>query len=482
MNNITDKNVRVRFAPSPTGQLHIGNVRTAILNWLCARHYNGSFVLRIEDTDAERSTKESEKSIVEQLKWLGLDWDEGPEKGGEFGPYRQSERIDLYNGHVARLLSEGLAYSCYCTEEELEQEREKALAEKRSIGYSGKCRHLTSGQREAFEKEGRKPAIRFKVPSGGVSFSDLVQGEKVFDSEVLSDFVIQRNDGSSPYNFAAVVDDNAMEITHVIRGDDHVSNTARQVLLYQAFGYRVPYFAHIPMILGQDGTRLSKRHGHTSVVEFQIAGYLPAALLNFLSLLSWSSETGDEILSAERLIDEFDFSRMSRSPAKFDPVKLNWMNGMYIRALSPEQRETLAMPFFQNAGLEEHEAERYRKIIEAVKDRVETLSEFPEKAGFFFADTITVEGENEREILQQESARQIFRLLIEQLGNVSELTVPVFQSVMKTVQKETGIKGKDLWMPVRVALTGQMHGPELPLVLEILGRERCIGFLESVIT
>jgi len=472
--------VRVRFAPSPTGRLHIGNVRTALLNWLCARHFNGKFILRIEDTDAERSTEESERGIIDQLQWLGIDWDEGPQKGGQYAPYRQSERRFFYAAFISRLIAEEKAYYCFCSREELAAARERALAEKREVVYSGKCRNLTAEQAEAYRKEGRRPVVRFRVPGGKVTLRDIVQGDIIFDAATISDFVIQRENGSSPYNFAAVVDDAAMEITHVIRGNDHVSNTPKQIMLYEALGFPLPAFAHIPMITGRDGVRLSKRHGHTSVEEFRAAGYLPAALINYLSLLSWSSESGDEILSVERLIREFDLSRVSKSPAQFDLVKLNWLNGHYLRALSPEERVRHAQPFLERAGMSESDPARLTKIVEAVKDRVETLSEFPRYAELFFNDTVVIDGGEELEIIRREDSQKIFTLLRRYLAELEELTIPDFQAVMKRIQQETGVRGKNLWLPVRTALTGQMHGPELPVVLEIFGRDRCLRQLEAV--
>jgi len=338
---------------------------------------------------------------------------------------------------------------------------------------------LSHEQRTVYEKEGRKPVVRFEVPEGNVEYRDLVQGDKRFGNENFADFIIQREDGTSPYNFAAVVDDHLMEITHVIRGEGHVTNTPKQILLYQAFGYATPEFAHIPLITGQDGKLLSKRHGATSIAEFKRAGYLPEALLNYLSLLSWSSETGDEVLSVERLIDEFTFDRISRSPARFDMVKLNWMNGVYIRALSPEERFRLAKPYLNDAGFIEGDSSRLLKIIEAVKDRVEQLSEIPKKAELFFAERVNISGEEERTLIRQEESKKIYDLLLQYLEEMEELTIPEFQAAMKKVQQETGLKGKHLWLPVRVALTGELHGPDLPIVLEILGKNRCIKLLES---
>ena len=473
--------VRVRFAPSPTGRLHVGNARTAILNWLCARHFDGTFVVRIEDTDVERSNQDSELGINEQLKWLGLVEDEGTVKGGDYGPYRQSERLTLYANHVKILLEQGSAYHCYCSKEELETQRQQALAEKRPSGYSGTCRNLTDSEKSRLQDEGRRCVVRFRVPEGSIVLNDLVQGDITFDTATITDFVIQRDDGTSPYNFAAVVDDHAMKMTHIIRGNDHVPNTPKQIMLYNAFGNELPKFAHIPMITGMDGVRLSKRHGHTSVEEFKREGYLPQALINFLSLLSWSSETGDEILSRDRLVSEFSFERMLRSPASFDQVKLNWLNGMYIRSLTPEERLRQATPYLEEAGMVEPDEEKRSKIIESVKDKVETLREFPAHASLFFKKEITIDGDEELEIIQKESSQQVFSELLKSLQKLDELTVDSFQSVMKSIQQETGIKGKDLWMPVRIALTGKVRGPELPTVLEILGLEQCTQLISAVV-
>ena len=472
--------IRVRFAPSPTGYLHVGNARTAILNWLCARHFGGAFILRIEDTDVERSALESEQSIVNILKWLGLDWDEGPEIGGDYGPYRQSERKSTYMEEIAKLLASGAAYYCFCTKEELEKERQRAIEEKRMPGCSSMCRNMTTQEQERLRRLGIKPAVRFRMPDEKIVLRDLVQGEIIFDSVNITDFVIQREDGSCTYNFAVVIDDAHMKITHVIRGNDHVSNTPKQMMLYKALGYDMPEFAHIPMITGLDGVRLSKRHGHSSVEELRESGYLPQAVVNYLSLLSWSSETGDEILPVERLIKEFDFKRILRSPAAFDPVKLNWLNGVYIRALSEEEREKQAVPYLERAGMIENNPERRAKIIEAVKDRVETLSEFPKYAAIFFKNSVTITGDEEKELIQRKSSQAVFQCLLQYLSGLKELTVESFQTVMKSVQEDTGIKGKDLWMPVRIALTGRMHGPELPKVLEIIGLEKCLTLLQAV--
>lgn len=476
--------VRVRFAPSPTGKLHVGNARTAIMNWLCAKHYGGEFILRIEDTDDARSTAESEKTIIDQLRWLGLDWDEGPVKGGDYGPYRQSERKMIYLEKVAQLMSAGSVYLCFCSKDELVAEREKATKEKRPPGYSGKCRDLTETAQNELREQGRKPVVRFRVLDGKITINDLVQGEITFEGSNFTDFVIQRDDGSCPYNFAAVVDDAGMKITHVIRGNDHVPNTPKQVMIYKALGCDIPEFAHIPMITGKDGARLSKRHGHTSIEEFMNEGYLPEALMNYLSLLSWSSKTGDEILSRDRLVEEFDFNRILRSPASFDKKKLNWLNGKYIRSLTAEQRAHDARPFFEKEDMIENNDDRFSNIIEAVKDNAETFSEFPECAEIFFKESISISGNDELELIESQVSQKVFKEVLDRLIELSEnmeskLTVATFQEIMKSIQNETGIKGKDLWMPVRVALTGQMHGPELPKVIEIFGLDKCIRLIRA---
>ncbi|MCD4665915.1 MAG: glutamate--tRNA ligase, partial [Bacteroidales bacterium] len=368
--------IRVRFAPSPTGHLHIGNVRTAILNWLFAKHSGGKFILRIEDTDPERSADEYIGQIYEDLKWLGLFWDEGPDIGGSAEPYRQSKRSTIYQNYEQKLVTEGKAYYCYCTPEELETMRKQSIAKGDTSFYNQKCLHLTEQEKQELVAQGRKPVIRFEVPSNEeITFEDIVRGELKFEGENISDFVIMRSEGIPTYNFAAVVDDGLMKISHVIRGDDHVSNTPRQILLYQALGFKIPKFVHIPMILGADRARLSKRHGATSLDQFRNRGYLPEAIINFLSLLSWSSESGDEILSIERLIEEFDFNRISKSAAVFDVEKLNWMNGHYIRHADLDRIVKLAIPYLKQENYPVDDLEKIKKIISAVREKIDYLEQ-----------------------------------------------------------------------------------------------------------
>ncbi|MEK7812777.1 MAG: glutamate--tRNA ligase, partial [Candidatus Desantisbacteria bacterium] len=345
--------IRVRFAPSPTGYLHIGGSRTALFNWLFAKHNQGTFVLRIEDTDIERSSQGSEGTIISSLRWLGLDWDEGPDIGGEFGPYRQCERLAIYNEYAEELLKQGKAYYCYCIEEELEERRTQALAEKRTPGYDGRCRNLSTKEQEQLKASGRKPSIRFHVPDEipAVIIQDEVRGQVVFQPDTLKDFVIVRSNGVASYNFAVVIDDSLMKITHVIRGEDHLSNTPKQILIYQALGFNLPHFAHLPLMLGEDGSRLSKRHGATSTEAFKDMGYLSEAMVNYLALRGWAEGDGinRELYAACDLIDCFSIEGVSKSAAIFDMQKLTWMNGIYIRQLPPDELTQLCLPYIEQA-------------------------------------------------------------------------------------------------------------------------------------
>ncbi|GBE26680.1 MAG TPA: glutamate--tRNA ligase [Bacteroidetes bacterium] len=473
--------IRARFAPSPTGYLHVGNARTAILNWLFAKHGGGQFVLRVEDTDVERSAKEFEQAIYKDLRWLGLNWDEGPDVGGAFGPYRQSERLEIYHKYAHRLLEEGKAFHCYCTQEEIEVRNKAALARGGQPKYDGHCLHLTNEQKQAYLDEGRRPVIRFHVPEETIQFQDLVKGEIVFEGENISDFVILRSDGAATYNFAVVIDDALMKISHVIRGDDHLSNTPKQVLLFERLGFDVPVFVHIPMILGSDRSKLSKRHGITAIRLYREKGYLPEALVNYLSLLSWSSESGEEILPLGRLIKEFDFTRMSKSAAIFDREKLNWMNNRYIRTAALERIVELSIPFLEKAGFRVSDRDYLTQVIDTVRGNVDYLEQIPEHAKIFFQKEVSIESDEAKEMLALDSSKQVCRAFLEELGPVETLSPEVFKQIMKSIQKKTGVKGKFLWMPVRIALTGRMHGPELPRVVEILGKEKCESFIKETL-
>ena len=474
---------RVRFAPSPTGYLHVGGARTALFNWLFARQTGGTFILRIEDTDRKRSADRYEKAIIEDLRYLGLDWDEGLEAGGEYGPYRQSQRLNLYRGYAYRLLKEKRAYYCYCTEEDLEERRREALRKGQTPRYDGRCRNLTKEQIERYEREGRRPTIRFKVPRGRVVVSDLVRGEVTFEPEPQGDFIILRSDGVAAFNFANIIDDMSMEITHVIRGEDHLSNTPRQILLYQALGARLPQFAHISMILGKNRTRLSKRHGATSIAEYRRKGYLPEALVNYLALLGWYPPDGREVKSREELTEEFSLGNISKSPAIFDDEKLTWMNGHYIRSTSLERIRDLAIPYLVEAGylrgrITPAKGKWLLRVMGAIRAHLNYLAQIPEETEVFFTKEIKISKRGER-ILKRDSSKKVLLALKDRLKKIKEITDRNFKPLMKGIEEETGYKGEDLYLPTRIALTGKDKGPELHLILPILGKRECLRRLSE---
>lgn len=477
--------VRVRFAPSPTGYLHVGGARTALFNWLFARHTGGTFILRIEDTDRKRSADKYEKAIIEDLRYLGLDWDEGLDIGGKYRPYRQSERLPLYQEYAKKLLKEKKAYYCYCTEEELEKRRKEALRKGQTPRYDGRCRNLTKEEIERYKREGRRPTIRFKVPEKRVVVSDLVRGEVTFEADALGDFIILRSDGVAAFNFANIIDDMSMEITHVIRGEDHLSNTPRQILLYQALGAELPKFAHVSMILGPDRARLSKRHGATSIAEYREKGYLPEALVNYLALLGWYPPDGKEIKSKEELTKEFSLGNISKSPAIFDNEKLNWMNGHYIRSASLERITDLAIPYLKEAGclrgkITSTKRDWVLRVTEATRAHLDYLAQIPKETGVFFTEEVKISNK-EKEILKKESSKRVLSTLKDRLKKIKEITNKNFKSLMKGIEKETGCKGKDLYLPIRVALTGKNRGPELYLILPILGKKESLKRLLNVL-
>lgn len=476
--------VRVRFAPSPTGHLHIGGARTALFNYLFAKRNGGTVVLRIEDTDLKRSSFELEEVIIRDLNWLGIDWDEGPIKGGEFGPYRSTDRIHIYKKYVDKLLKEGKAYYCYCTPEELEEERQKLLKEDHMPMYMGRCRNLTPEQIEAYEKEGRKPTIRFKVPENEtVIVDDIVRGRVEFESSGIGDFVIVKSDGLPVYNFAVVIDDYLMKITHIIRGEEHLSNTPRQVLIYESLGLEIPIFAHVSLILGKDRSKMSKRHGSTWVEQYRDEGYLPEAIVNFLALLGWSPEDEEEIFSIEELCNRFSLERVAKNPAVFDIDKLNWMNGCYIRKSPLEDITKLAAPYLIKAGYinEQDIEERFdyvKRIVDSVREGVDILSEIPEKAKLFFEEQVVFEDDEAKGILQMDHIPELletFKGKVEQVQNIDE---DFTKKVFKEIQKETGIKGKNLYMPIRVFISGKTHGPELVKIMMLLGKEKILKRLD----
>ncbi len=476
------ENIRVRFAPSPTGKLHIGNARTAMFNYLLAKKFNGKFILRIEDTDFERSTKESEKSILEDLRWLGLQWDEGPDVGGDFGPYRQSERFDIYKKYTDKLLAEGKAYKCFCTPEEIEEMRQECIKNGKQPKYNGKCRNLSGDEIEKLEQEGKKFSIRFKVDDGiNVIVDDLIRGKVEFNSSNIGgDFIIVRSDGVPVYNYIVVIDDYLMKITHVVRGDDHLSNTPKQILVAKALNIPLPKYAHHALILGPDRAKLSKRHGITSVSNYREEGYLSDALFNYLSLLGWSSETGEEILSKEQLIQEIDLSRVGKSAAVFDFKKLKWINSLYIRKLNNEQLLDYLIPFIEKEGynIDKCNKEWLKLFAETIKGNLEILSDVKLWLPLFFNEFIEYD-EDCKEIIEKDLTDSLIESFRKNIENIDEINAETYVTIMKAVMKETGVKGKKLFMPVRVLVTGKTKGPDLDKTLILIGKDKILKRIEN---
>lgn len=482
---MANSEVRVRYAPSPTGHLHIGNARTALFNYLFARNQNGKFIIRIEDTDKKRNIEGGELSQLKYLKWLGIDWDESIDVGGEFGPYRQSERNDIYKKYYDDLLERGLAYKCYCTEEELEQEREAQIARSEMPRYSGKCANLTDAEREALEKEGRQPSVRFRVPKGKVyNWNDMVKGDISFESDGIGDFVIVKKDGTPTYNFAVAIDDYLMKISHVLRGEDHISNTPKQMMVYESFGWDVPKYGHMTLIVNENRKKLSKRD--ESIIQFieQYAdlGYLPEALFNFIALLGWSPVGEEEIFSQEEFIQIFDADRLSKSPAVFDTQKLKWMNNQYMKNLELDKVVDLALPHLVRAGrVTEEDKEWAVRLISLYQEQLSYGAEIVELTEMFFKTEIAYD-EEAKAVLSEEQVPEVLKAFKEEVQALDEFTAENIKKAIKSVQKATGQKGKKLFMPIRVATTGQTHGPELPLAIELLGKEKIVARLESVLS
>ncbi len=474
--------VRVRFAPSPTGLLHVGNARTALFNFLFARQMEGIFILRLEDTDRERSTKEFERAILEDLRWLGLEWDEGPQRPGSFGPYLQSERLDLYRKYARDLIEKGYAYRCYCTEVELEEKRKRFLARGIPPQYDGHCRNLKPEEERSLIESGRSPSLRFRVDARIVEFEDRVKGQMSFDGRKIGDFVILRSEGVAAYNFAVVIDDHLMGVTHVIRGEDHLANTARQLLLYQTLGFTPPQFAHLSMILGPDRAPLSKRHGVTAVSFFREEGYLPEGLNNYLALLGWSSEKRQEIFSRGELIKNFSMNRLSRSPAVFDREKLNWVNRAHLKGIHGEKALELARPFLQKSGmkLEGISPSRLTAALEAIWSEVDTLSQLGDRLKFLLDEGWGMEPEAER-LLAREETRKLVLGLKEELNSVEEINLENYRGILSNLAKRAGVSGRGLFMPLRAVLTGRIHGPELEKVFILLGKEKVLKRADSAL-
>jgi nondiscriminating glutamyl-tRNA synthetase len=474
--------VRVRFAPSPTGSLHIGSARTALFNFLYARHHGGTMVLRVEDTDLKRSTSAHDASIIDDLAWLGLRADEGPDVGGAYGPYRQSERAELYEAAVQQLLAGGHAYPCFCPQELLDERKEQQLARGEMPKYDRTCLDLPAAEVDARLAAGEQAAIRFQVPDGDVTFEDLIHGPITFSSDVIGDFIIKRTDGGYAYNFAVVVDDAGMEITHVIRGEDHITNTARQLMLFAALDRPAPRYGHHSLILAPDGGKLSKRHGATSIGEFRALGYLPEAMVNYLALLSWHPADEREKFSLAELIAEFDMDRLSKSPAVFDVQKLNWLNGLYLRELAPADLAGRIAPYLEEAGIQLAPGQR-EVVAEAVQANLVMLSDAPRYAGVFVEPVEAVSGPHAGS-LRVPGAEVVFGIAREVFGGMPGEYLPSGEArelVRRVVElaKEQGLKGKTVYHPLRVALSGREEGPELFYLVGGLGKAAVITRLEA---
>jgi glutamyl-tRNA synthetase len=481
------KPVRVRFAPSPTGYPHVGNIRTAMFNWLMARHTGGRLILRIEDTDIARRVEGAVEAIMDGLKWLGLDWDEGPDVGGDYGPYSQSQRAEMYQEAAERLVAQGDAYYCYCSPERLEEMRKEQVRRKQPPGYDRHCRDLTRQERAEKEAEGITPVVRFKVPlEGKTQFTDLIYGDVVFEHDTIDDFVLLKSDGYPTYHLANVVDDHAMEISHVIRAEEWISSTPRHLLLYQALGLEPPEYVHHPMILGPDRAKLSKRHGSVSILDYREQGYLPETMFNFLALIGWSLDDKTEIMSRQELVDYFSLERIGKTGAIFNREKLDWMNGVYIRGLSPDDFMERAIPFLEKglpAEVKRPLDRGYTKqMLPMIQERARTLAEVPELAEFFFVDRLEYDSgllidkkmTAESTIVALEAARR-------KLQALNAFDEEPLEALLRPLAVELGLKTGQLFGALRTAVTGRTAAPPLFQTMAVLGKDRCLSRIDAAL-
>ncbi len=471
--------VRVRIAPSPSGNLHVGTARTALFNYLFAKKMGGKFVLRVEDTDLERSSDVYIKNIFDSLKAMSLNWDEGPDVGGDYAPYTQSEKFDVYKKYAQALIDKGFAYECYCTQEELDEEKQTAINEKKAYIYSGKCQNLTPEQKAQYKKEGRKAVIRFKMPSKIMKFKDLIKGDLEFNTELMGDFVIMKSNGSPTYNFAVVIDDMQMAMTHIIRGEDHISNTPKQIAIYEALGVKVPEFAHVGMILAPDRTKLSKRHGATAVSDFIEQGYLPEAFVNFVALLGWTPSDGVEIKSLQEIVNDFTLEGISPSNSIFEFDKLNWMNGQYIRSMDNSELTDRCLKYMTKYNLDEYSREKLEEIVAAVKEPITVLSEVTDAVEYFFGDNVSANIEAQ-DVLNAPEAKTI---LESALKLAEEFDYDNHEQIIEKLgifrKSFENIKAKNVMWTLRSALTGRLRGADLSAVIAILGKDRVIKRLKA---
>ena len=471
--------MRVRFAPSPTGFFHIGNAKTALYNWMLARHNGGTFILRLEDTDTERSKEEYAEVLCDCLRWMGLDWDEGPAlmglpEKGDFGPYRQSARADLYRSEANRLLAEGKAYKCFCTKEELDAEREKAAAEKRPPRYNGKCRNLTPEQ--IAEKGDARFAIRFRVEEGITEINDLVQGLVRTNNKEFDDFIIVKPNGDPIFHLAVVIDDGLMKITHVMRGDDHLTNASRHVMLFKALGYEVPTFIHLPLVHDEKGQKYSKRLHGANVLDWRNDGYLPESLINYLALLGWTPADGREVLTRQELVEAFTVDRVGSSPSRFDIKKVQWLNGQHMRKLPVEELRDRVLPLMQKAGLDtaSKSPEWLTKMTAICQEKIKTLNEIVEYTDFFFVEPTAYEEKAAQKQFKAEGAQDRLKTILQVFESATSWDHDTLKAAFEKLVAETGASLGQFVHPTRLALTGKSVGPGLFELAELLGKETCI--------
>ncbi|MBM4462431.1 MAG: glutamate--tRNA ligase [Chloroflexi bacterium] len=479
--------VRVRYAPSPTGYPHVGNIRTAMFNWLFARHYGGSFIVRIEDTDVERKVEGAVEDILGSLRWLGLEWDEGPEVGGDYGPYTQSRRLELYHPAAQQLVRDGYAYPCYCSPERLEAMRAEQVRRGQPPGYDRQCRNLSQQERSRLEAQGITPVTRFRMPlTGRTQFRDLIRGKVLFENSTLDDFVLLKSDGYPTYHLANVVDDHLMQISHVLRADEWLASTPRHILLYLALSYQPPQFAHLPMILGPDRSKLSKRHGATSLLEFRDEGYLPEAMLNYLALLGWSLDDRTELFSREELIRHFSLERLSKTAAIFDIEKLRWMNGVYIRRLRVEELTEKALPFFEKhlpAQVRRPLSRDYvSQVVSLEQERARTLAELPQLAEFFFVERLVYPSELWLNTgMTREKSAEALSNALKKLQALQSFDNDSLEALLRSLATELSLKTKEFFGLLRVAITGRNAAPPLFHTMAVLQKEKCLHRIQAAL-
>ena len=487
MNNQSQREVRTRFAPSPTGDLHVGNIRTALFDWAYARHTGGKLIFRIEDTDRERVTDEYINRAIETLQWLGLNWDEGPQVGGPYGPYLQSQRLEIYTHWAKTFVANGDAYNCYCSTEELETRREKQRELNQAPGYDGKCRSLSADEILNFEKEGRKPVIRMRMPDGETCFTDLIRGEVTFEHKYVPDFVLMRADGSPLYTLAVAVDDVLMKVTHVLRGEDLLSSTPRQIRVYQAMGVApedFPLFAHLPFVMGQDNAKLSKRNGEVSIAWYREQGFLPEAICNYLALLGWSPGDDVENITMDELVKLFTVERVNSSPARFDMKKLEAINGDKIRALTIDDFLSRALPFLMKDGViqgSDEEIAIVKSALPIIQERIARMNEVTAMLKFLFVEEVIFDSESETKV-KEEPSQHVISQALSALENVNDWKHDVIESALRAVLIEKlGLKPRLAFGPVRIAVTGSHISPPLFESMELLGKARSLARLKAAV-